>query len=127
MAEEAAALHPGDRCEVNPGGKRGVIRCAMSPTKLLMTSSPQQRAFWESTKLIQVVLLLRHVGRCQGLPKGFWVGVQYDEPVGKNNGTVKGVQYFDCLPSYGAVVRPDTVTAGDYPPLDDLFLDEDEI
>lgn len=26
MAAEAATLHPGSRCEVNPGGKRGVIR-----------------------------------------------------------------------------------------------------
>lgn len=94
MAAEAATLHPGSRCEVNPGGKRGLIR---------------------------------HVGRCQGLPKGYWVGVQYDEPVGKNDGTIKGVKYFDCLQSYGAFIRPDTVTAGDFPPLDDLFSDEDEI
>ena len=26
MAAEAATLHPGSRCEVNPGGKRGLIR-----------------------------------------------------------------------------------------------------
>ncbi len=55
------------------------------------------------------------------------MGVQYDEPVGKNNGTVKGIQYFDCLQSYGAFVRPDTVTTGAFPPIDDLFSDEDEI
>lgn len=67
------------------------------------------------------------MGPCQGLPKGFWAGVQYDEPVGKNDGTIKGVQYFSCLPNYGAFVRPDTVTAGDFPPLDDGFTDEDEI
>ena len=69
----------------------------------------------------------RHVGPCQGLPKGYWVGVQYDEPVGKNDGTIKGVAYFNCLPNYGALVRPDTVTAGDFPPLDDVFSDKDEI
>ena len=26
MALEAAALQPGNRCEVNPGGKRGLIK-----------------------------------------------------------------------------------------------------
>lgn len=26
MATEAATLHPDSRCEVNPGGKRGLIR-----------------------------------------------------------------------------------------------------
>ena len=72
-------------------------------------------------------MLNRHVGRCEGLPKGYWVGVQYDEPVGKNDGTVKGARYFECLQGYGAFVRPDTVTVGDFPPMDDLFSDEDEI
>ena len=68
------------------------------------------------------------MGRCQGLPKGYWVGVEYDEPVGKNDGTIKGVQYFECASNYGAFIRPDAVTAGDFPPLDDnLFSDEDEI
>ena len=81
----------------------------------------------QQPKLKVIVVMCRYVGQCQGLPKGFWIGIQYDEPVGKNNGTVKGTQYFDCAQGYGAFVRPDTVTAGDFPPVDDFLTDEDEI
>ncbi|VDM71376.1 unnamed protein product, partial [Strongylus vulgaris] len=37
---------------------------------------------------------------------GEWVGVILDEPRGKNNGTVQGVQYFTCEPNYGLFIRP---------------------
>jgi hypothetical protein len=54
--------------------------------------------------------------------------LQYDEPVGKNDGTMRGKRYFECPPGYGAFVRPNLVKTGDYPPFDeDLFSDEDEI
>lgn len=32
---------------------------------------------------------------------GLWAGIELDEPVGKNNGSVGGVQYFVCQQSYG--------------------------
>mmetsp|Transcript_1593 Transcript_1593/g.3506 ORF Transcript_1593/g.3506 Transcript_1593/m.3506 type:complete len:238 (-) Transcript_1593:47-760(-) len=38
--------------------------------------------------------------------KGDWVGVVLEEPAGKNNGTVKGVEYFSCDPQHGLFVRP---------------------
>mmetsp|Transcript_1869 Transcript_1869/g.3367 ORF Transcript_1869/g.3367 Transcript_1869/m.3367 type:complete len:228 (-) Transcript_1869:81-764(-) len=38
--------------------------------------------------------------------KGDWVGVVLEEPAGKNNGTVKGVEYFSCEPQHGMFVRP---------------------
>lgn len=80
----------GDRCEVEPGAKRGVVK---------------------------------FVGKADTVAPGFWVGVHLDEPLGKNDGMVKGKRYFTCPPQHGTLVRPDKVKVGDYPERDPL---EDE-
>jgi len=54
-----------------------------------------------------------------------WVGVCYDEPYGKHDGTVQGRRYFECQSPYGAFVRPKNVECGDYPELG--LDDEDEM
>jgi tubulin-folding cofactor B len=41
-----------------------------------------------------------------------------DEPVGKNDGTVKGNRVFECSPGFGAIVRGRNVTTGDFPERD---------
>mmetsp|Transcript_69298 Transcript_69298/g.129427 ORF Transcript_69298/g.129427 Transcript_69298/m.129427 type:complete len:495 (-) Transcript_69298:16-1500(-) len=41
--------------------------------------------------------------------QGDWVGVALDDPVGKNNGTVKDVKYFSCDPQHGVFIRPKSV------------------
>ncbi|CAD7695394.1 unnamed protein product [Ostreobium quekettii] len=63
---------------------------------------------------------VRYVGPIDGLPPGTWVGVEYDEPVGKNDGSAKGKRYFQCQDKFGGFVRPSAVTVGDFPPLDVL-------
>lgn len=62
----------------------------------------------------------RYVGRVAGLAEGWWVGVAFDEPLGKGDGSAKGVSYFSCTPGHGSFVRPDKVTAGDFPPVDEF-------
>jgi tubulin-folding cofactor B len=58
------------------------------------------------------------VGLVAELPVGLWIGVKYDQPDGKNDGSVKGVRYFECLDKYGGFVRPDAcqcIGIGDFP------------
>jgi GTPase KRas protein len=41
--------------------------------------------------------------------KGIWVGIELDEPCGKNDGTVKGQRYFNCNPGHGIFTNPNKV------------------
>ncbi|RZC53107.1 hypothetical protein C5167_011967 [Papaver somniferum] len=92
MEDLCANIKVGDRCEVEPGEKRGVVK---------------------------------FVGRAENIAPGFWIGVQYDEPLGKHDGTVRGKRYFTCPSLHGAMVRPEKVKVGDYPEKDPF--EEDEI
>ncbi|CAC5363510.1 TBCB [Mytilus coruscus] len=69
---------------------------------------------------------VKYVGLTE-FQSGYWIGVHYDEPLGKNDGSVKGKKYFECPDKYGAFVRPENVEVGDYPEEDLGFSDEDEI
>ncbi|KAG6421892.1 hypothetical protein SASPL_118451 [Salvia splendens] len=68
---------------------------------------------------------VKFVGQAETLAPGFWVGIQYDEPLGKHDGMVKGKRYFECPPLCGGMVRPDKVKVGDFPEQDPF--EEDEI
>jgi tubulin-folding cofactor B len=93
-AETVKGIEVGNRCEVQPGARRGTV------------------------KFIGEIVL-------EEKSKGFWVGVQFDEPLGHNNGCFKGVKFFECPDGYGAFVRGNNLTIGDFPERD-LLADDDE-
>lgn len=95
-AEQAAAIRVGQRCRViNIEGERRGV--------------------------------VKFVGAISELDGGDtrWVGVEFDEPVGKNDGLIGAVRVFQARPNHGSFVRPNKVEVGDFPELDPF--DEDEI
>ncbi|KAE9535565.1 hypothetical protein AGLY_007466 [Aphis glycines] len=44
--------------------------------------------------------ILRYRGATQFAP-GEWCGIELDDPLGKNNGTVEGIKYFECEDKFG--------------------------
>ncbi|XP_055713416.1 restin homolog isoform X4 [Phlebotomus papatasi] len=53
--------------------------------------------------------VLKYIGETQFAP-GNWCGVQLDDPTGKNDGSVDGIRYFDCVDKYGIFVPLAKVT-----------------
>lgn len=49
--------------------------------------------------------IVQFLGETQFAP-GQWAGIVLDEPIGKNDGSVSGVRYFQCEPLKGIFTRP---------------------
>ncbi|EER29183.1 CAP-Gly domain containing protein [Coccidioides posadasii C735 delta SOWgp] len=54
--------------------------------------------------------IIRFIGATHFAP-GEWIGIELEEPTGKNDGAVQGERYFDCEQNYGMFIRPTAVTA----------------
>ncbi|KAM5238580.1 CAP-Gly domain-containing linker protein 1 isoform 9-T9 [Ctenodactylus gundi] len=52
---------------------------------------------------------IQFLGETQFAP-GQWAGIVLDEPIGKNDGAVAGVRYFQCEPLKGIFTRPSKLT-----------------
>ncbi|XP_035216530.1 CAP-Gly domain-containing linker protein 2-like isoform X1 [Stegodyphus dumicola] len=80
-----------------------IQRC-LTPTR---TPSPGSRNLREGDR-VQVTStygptktgVLRYLGQTD-FASGEWAGIELDEPLGKNDGTVAGKRYFRCSPNYG--------------------------
>lgn len=90
--------------------------------------------------------VVSYVGVVPELGPGFWIGVTFDEPVGKTDGSVatpnektggaggssngnsatKMKRYFEAMPRYASFVRGKNVEVGDFPERDLLDSSDEE-
>ncbi|OEU15057.1 CAP_GLY-domain-containing protein, partial [Fragilariopsis cylindrus CCMP1102] len=97
--DEKSILHItiGSRCQVQPGSRRGVVAyVGLVPEFDFSTTNG-----------------------------GYWIGIKFDEPVGKTDGSINNRTYFEAQPGYASFVRGKNVQIGNYPELDDCLDDSD--
>lgn len=72
---------------------------------------------------------LRYIGKIPEINNDdIWCGIEFDKPCGKNDGSIKGKQYFGPLkPNYGGFVKPLCVLTGPkyIPTVEDGISDEE--
>ena len=70
-----------------------------------------------TAKALLITVSIRFPGKIAFLGEtkfapGEWAGIVLDEPVGKNDGSVAGVRYFQCEPKRGVFARVTKLTRG---------------
>ena len=71
--------------------------------------------------------VVRFVGETS-FASGIWYGIELSKPIGKNDGSIEGVKYFDCKPSHGLFVPPGRilrVTKSPQKHNDEIFADDE--
>lgn len=72
---------------------------------------------------------LRFIGKVPQINNDdIWCGIEFDEPLGKNNGSYKGIQYFGPVTNkYGAFIKTNFVETGkQFTPFEIDFSDSDD-
>ncbi|KAK8741564.1 hypothetical protein OTU49_002269, partial [Cherax quadricarinatus] len=88
-------------------------------SKITVGSRCEVKVLGEPTRRGEIM----YVGKVHFKP-GIWVGVKYDEPHGKNDGSIGGKRYFDAPMKYGGFTRPACCEVGDFP---ELSYEDDEM
>ena len=72
--------------------------------------TPTERAFRNGEHVIYngKTGIVRFVGPTE-FKEGIWVGIELNEPSGKNDGSVLGKHYFNCPPKFGLFAMPHKV------------------
>ena len=122
LSETAAGIAVGGAAtggESGGGGAPGTAELSTAASGANITASTQSEALAEAPggyvggRRAEVMF----VGKIPEMPAGYWIGVEYDEPVGKNDGSVKGRRCFECALDYGGFLRPDKIRPDPDPPV----------
>ena len=54
--------------------------------------------------------VVEFIGKVPEIAPGFWIGVSFEKPDGKNDGSIEGSRYFRCPENHGSFVRPNRVS-----------------
>ncbi|XP_032732263.1 CAP-Gly domain-containing linker protein 1 isoform X8 [Lontra canadensis] len=110
-------LKPGSTALKTPAAVVAPVERTTSSEKASNTpSSEAQEEFVDDFRVGERVWVngnkpgfIQFLGETQFAP-GQWAGIVLDEPIGKNDGSVAGVRYFQCEPLKGIFTRPSKLT-----------------
>ncbi|XP_005403151.1 PREDICTED: CAP-Gly domain-containing linker protein 1 isoform X12 [Chinchilla lanigera] len=110
-------LKPGSTASKTPtAGASSVEKITSSEKASSTPSSETQEEFIDDFRVGERVWVngnkpgyIQFLGETQFAP-GQWAGIVLDEPIGKNDGSVAGVRYFQCEPLKGIFTRPSKLT-----------------